>query len=361
MTYFETRLEYSQQPTNSFKLPSFGELTKHLNCKDIDVTNGGKTVLGYPCEVVCQETYPQDFQFPRKMPEKSVKSSTTVDSNCKPQEIIVLNSLGYVLHQCRKIHRLMFELDCEFQSLLRTSKPPGLEFLPYGNLHFILKLDFRYFVKRMPLDTLKQDLPQFISIFKQVEQFRGGCWWSQPPEVVNKDLTAAPIKKKSIDPKPKGPTMFFHRKVESSPGRMQQTGKCSRKHLKQRGSTMSICTRSSRRQSISGPSGDLVDINIDANKLVASVDAIASVQNPVTTPSCGLHNELSVAAKPLKCRHCGSEKSPEWRRGPEGKQTLCNACGLFFSKLARKYGPGRAAEIMKERRLVANPHRGCKY
>jgi PAS domain S-box-containing protein len=27
------------------------------------------------------------------------------------------------------------------------------------------------------------------------------------------------------------------------------------------------------------------------------------------------------------CTICGSTESPEWRRGPEGPQTLCNACG----------------------------------
>jgi len=32
------------------------------------------------------------------------------------------------------------------------------------------------------------------------------------------------------------------------------------------------------------------------------------------------------------CRECGSKDTPEWRRGPEGKNTLCNACGLQYSK-----------------------------
>lgn len=31
------------------------------------------------------------------------------------------------------------------------------------------------------------------------------------------------------------------------------------------------------------------------------------------------------------CHHCGVKSTPEWRKGPDGKHTLCNACGLFYS------------------------------
>lgn len=34
-----------------------------------------------------------------------------------------------------------------------------------------------------------------------------------------------------------------------------------------------------------------------------------------------------------KCHSCGTTETPEWRRGPDGARTLCNACGL------RKYEP----------------------
>ncbi|GAA6014673.1 hypothetical protein JCM11491_000189 [Sporobolomyces phaffii] len=35
----------------------------------------------------------------------------------------------------------------------------------------------------------------------------------------------------------------------------------------------------------------------------------------------------------LVCRDCGRTDSPEWRKGPEGPKTLCNACGLRYAKL----------------------------
>lgn len=33
------------------------------------------------------------------------------------------------------------------------------------------------------------------------------------------------------------------------------------------------------------------------------------------------------------CRKCGTYTTPEWRRGPDGNRTLCNACGLNYSRL----------------------------
>ncbi|USN51796.1 MAG: hypothetical protein H6731_05160 [Myxococcales bacterium] len=30
--------------------------------------------------------------------------------------------------------------------------------------------------------------------------------------------------------------------------------------------------------------------------------------------------------------HCGNGFTPQWRRGPDGKKSLCNACGLHFSR-----------------------------
>ncbi|KAI8869349.1 GATA-domain-containing protein [Ramicandelaber brevisporus] len=44
----------------------------------------------------------------------------------------------------------------------------------------------------------------------------------------------------------------------------------------------------------------------------------------------------SVAAVPTTCRKCGATDTPEWRRGPEGSRTLCNACGLQYAKMTKK-------------------------
>jgi len=39
---------------------------------------------------------------------------------------------------------------------------------------------------------------------------------------------------------------------------------------------------------------------------------------------------------PGKCHSCNIRETPEWRRGPDGARTLCNACGLHYAKLVRK-------------------------
>ena len=42
------------------------------------------------------------------------------------------------------------------------------------------------------------------------------------------------------------------------------------------------------------------------------------------------------AAPPGRCHSCNRAETPEWRRGPDGARTLCNACGLHFAKTTRK-------------------------
>lgn len=52
-----------------------------------------------------------------------------------------------------------------------------------------------------------------------------------------------------------------------------------------------------------------------------------------------------VMNKPTKsCLRCGTTQTPEWRRGPHGVRTLCNACGLYHAKLVKRKGPVLAAQ-----------------
>ncbi len=41
-----------------------------------------------------------------------------------------------------------------------------------------------------------------------------------------------------------------------------------------------------------------------------------------------LNLHLQRAAPPGRCHSCNRAETPEWRRGPDGARTLCNACGL---------------------------------
>lgn len=57
------------------------------------------------------------------------------------------------------------------------------------------------------------------------------------------------------------------------------------------------------------------------------------------------HDEAQMRKKSKKtkiemerhvCSDCQTTDSPEWRKGPQGPKTLCNACGLRFSKKQKK-------------------------
>lgn len=38
----------------------------------------------------------------------------------------------------------------------------------------------------------------------------------------------------------------------------------------------------------------------------------------------------------MECFGCGTTDTPEWRKGPIGPRTLCNACGLVYAKIVRR-------------------------
>ncbi|GBC00053.1 hypothetical protein RclHR1_03720014 [Rhizophagus clarus] len=48
------------------------------------------------------------------------------------------------------------------------------------------------------------------------------------------------------------------------------------------------------------------------------------------------YRKRNRAAPPRRCHSCNISETPEWRRGPDGARTLCNACGLHFAKITRK-------------------------
>ncbi|KAJ4968484.1 hypothetical protein NE237_015185 [Protea cynaroides] len=58
-----------------------------------------------------------------------------------------------------------------------------------------------------------------------------------------------------------------------------------------------------------------------------------------------------------KCWHCGAEKTPQWRAGPYGPKTLCNACGVRYKsgRLVPEYRPASSPSFSNE--LHSNSHR----
>lgn len=58
-----------------------------------------------------------------------------------------------------------------------------------------------------------------------------------------------------------------------------------------------------------------------------------------------------------KCLHCGSEKTPQWRTGPMGPKTLCNACGVRHKsgRLVPEYRPAASPTFVSAKH--SNSHR----
>ncbi|KAK4780402.1 hypothetical protein SAY87_016508 [Trapa incisa] len=61
--------------------------------------------------------------------------------------------------------------------------------------------------------------------------------------------------------------------------------------------------------------------------------------------------------QPRRCSHCGVQKTPQWRAGPMGAKTLCNACGVRFKsgRLLPEYRPACSPTFSSE--LHSNHHR----
>ncbi|KAJ9602292.1 hypothetical protein H2200_013147 [Cladophialophora chaetospira] len=69
------------------------------------------------------------------------------------------------------------------------------------------------------------------------------------------------------------------------------------------------------------------------------------VSHPFDSKYAAANAAPKKAAPPGRCHSCNRAETPEWRRGPDGARTLCNACGLHYAKLTRKMGVNKAAAL----------------
>ncbi|CAH9137274.1 unnamed protein product [Cuscuta epithymum] len=58
-----------------------------------------------------------------------------------------------------------------------------------------------------------------------------------------------------------------------------------------------------------------------------------------------------------RCQHCGVDKTPQWRAGPMGPKTLCNACGVRYKsgRLLPEYRPANSPTFSPA--VHSNSHR----
>lgn len=64
-----------------------------------------------------------------------------------------------------------------------------------------------------------------------------------------------------------------------------------------------------------------------------------------------------VGANGRRCSHCGVQKTPQWRAGPMGSKTLCNACGVRYKsgRLLPEYRPAISPTFLDH--VHSNSHR----
>ncbi|KAH9301037.1 hypothetical protein KI387_012620, partial [Taxus chinensis] len=67
--------------------------------------------------------------------------------------------------------------------------------------------------------------------------------------------------------------------------------------------------------------------------------------------------EQQVVVPMRKCMHCATVKTPQWRTGPMGPKTLCNACGVRYKsgRLVPEYRPAASPTFIATKH--SNSHR----
>jgi len=82
-------------------------------------------------------------------------------------------------------------------------------------------------------------------------------------------------------------------------------------------------------------------------------------RKPKHHPASHQFRAASPAAGPgdRRCSHCGVQKTPQWRAGPEGAKTLCNACGVRYKsgRLLPEYRPACSPTFVST--IHSNSHR----
>lgn len=105
-------------------------------------------------------------------------------------------------------------------------------------------------------------------------------------------------------------------------------------------------------QSRSPPAEQMERMIQSASYGMQMVHSAMAQSNPEFKPTSGVPDKDMPASKRQKgdenaqegqtCLGCHATSTPEWRRGPMGPRTLCNACGLVYAKLLKKRARGEA-------------------
>ncbi|GAB4848502.1 hypothetical protein Ancab_003207 [Ancistrocladus abbreviatus] len=120
-------------------------------------------------------------------------------------------------------------------------------------------------------------------------------------------------------------------------------------------STTTTTTSSSSSTSSSPPSPSCTPLVL--SNIVHQNPEPASKKQKKTRHSCEGGSGSSGTQPPRRCSHCGVQKTPQWRTGPMGAKTLCNACGVRYKsgRLLPEYRPACSPTFSSE--IHSNNHR----
>ncbi|KAK7311766.1 hypothetical protein RJT34_10105 [Clitoria ternatea] len=77
----------------------------------------------------------------------------------------------------------------------------------------------------------------------------------------------------------------------------------------------------------------------------------------VKKPASRRRDSADGGGEGRKCLHCATDKTPQWRTGPMGPKTLCNACGVRYKsgRLVPEYRPAASPTFVLTKH--SNSHR----
>ncbi|KAI5675607.1 hypothetical protein M9H77_06557 [Catharanthus roseus] len=92
--------------------------------------------------------------------------------------------------------------------------------------------------------------------------------------------------------------------------------------------------------SFSRSSHNLIDKNIDLTLRLGlpAYDSQIEGSNGKSskTPIISCPKNINPPTSSKICNNCGTDETPLWRKGPNGPKTLCNACGLRYTRDIQK-------------------------
>eukprot|EP00249_Psilotum_nudum_P022465 c28525_g2_i1 orf=422-1588(-) len=91
------------------------------------------------------------------------------------------------------------------------------------------------------------------------------------------------------------------------------------------------------------------------DRACSSEQESVNMLRPTKRPNKG--KKVSEIPQPRRCTHCLVQKTPQWRAGPLGPKTLCNACGVRYKsgRLMPEYRPAGSPSFVTE--LHSNSHK----